>query len=377
MIWGLVGRPGGGKSYRTVQLILEALAKGRAVVTNIPLTIQNDLIYSWDWDYLQPEKTASLLQSETQDKPLEYPKGALYLLDECWRGFQSGSRLDQLGERCLAFFKEHRHRVNEAGIADDIVLITQDLGDIPNAIRSLCEQTILCEKPADIGIKNMSVRYYMTGAVKGLQPNHKLVIKTERETLKPEVYNHYKSNTQSSSSGSALEGSAIESTFWQSTKFKFMVFGMVSALGAMGVAAWHLKTKTLPKYQNVEASIGNRPAAGKHPQSAPAQLSGQAASTSQTVKAPEKTAPYESTRWRVVAWWKSLAKGDAIFIQDRSGRNRRVNNKDCRWENGTPKCIIEGEIITIWSGPYTGTNLSAGVTMAADKVMAPPIKSGG
>lgn len=197
----------------------------------------------------------------------------------------------------------------------------------------------------------MSARYYMTGAVKGLTPNHKLVIKTERETLKPEVYNNYQSNTQSNASGSALEGSAIESTFWQSTKFKFMVFGMVTALGAMGVAAWHLKTKTLPKYQNVEASIGTRPAAIKQPQASPAQSSGQGASTSQAVKVPEKTAPYESARWRIVAWWRSISKGDAIFIQDRSGRNRRAHNKDCKWDNDTPICIIEGEFITIWSGP--------------------------
>ena len=42
MIYGITGRPGGGKSYRAVQLILDALNKGRDVVTNIPLTVGAD-----------------------------------------------------------------------------------------------------------------------------------------------------------------------------------------------------------------------------------------------------------------------------------------------------------------------------------------------
>jgi len=42
MIYGIVGRPGGGKSYEAVAFqVIPALKSGRKVITNLPLQIEH------------------------------------------------------------------------------------------------------------------------------------------------------------------------------------------------------------------------------------------------------------------------------------------------------------------------------------------------
>lgn len=368
MIYGITGNTGGGKSYRAVQLMLEALAKGRDVVTNIPLLFEHPQLHQWDWEILTKKQKTSFLESlerppETVEDDIPFPKGSLYVLDECWRGFQSGTSLKNLGERTLAFFKEHRHRVNSDGLTDDIFLVTQDLADIPKPIRVLCKQTILCVKPDDIGLDNLSVRYYMTGSVMGLEPVHRHVIKTEREQLKPDVYSKYKSHTKGNAGESLIqEGTAIKSTFWQSGKFKLMLFGVVSSMVLMGISGNHILTETLPKYQNVEGNIGSR----DKTQSVVNQSSPAVSAPVSLVKPDKPLTPIESVRWRIVGIVKSKKNGDEfVYIEDVSRRIRRIDRHSCRDELHQLICTIDGEIITAWSGPNSGTSVSSGMTKAA------------
>lgn len=361
MIDAGVGRPGAGKSYLAAELIKQALDKGRSVVTDIPLTIENDLIFKWNSELI----TSIKYKGVTDDAQIEeafnaeldalYPKGALYVLDECWKYMQGGQKIDSLPRQQLFFFKKHRHRLNELGLSDDIFLVTQDLSDINSTVRSMVETTILCVKPSDIGLKNVSVRYYMSGAIKGVKPIDKFVVRTETVKIKPEIYNLYKSHTQSNNlGGEIVEGSAVESSFFKSLKFKFMIFGVVSSLLVIAFSSYHLATKTVPKY-TTKLSLP----AGSLSSSPSSPLSVKPVAQ---VSPPLPPQPVDSLRWRVLA---VLKKGGntKIYLADASGRLRRASLSDCTSDDfGQYFCLIDGQKVSPWSGSTAqGGFLSSGL----------------
>jgi len=346
MIYAIVGNTGGGKSYLAVQLIIKALSEGRAVVTNVPLHYHlppfkdNSLLYSWDWDYISPEST----------KELDYPLGALYVLDEVWRGFMHGNLAKNLGEKCLEFFKEHRHRKNNKGVTDDIFLITQDYGDVPKCVRQLAKQTILCEKPDEIGMPDLTVRYYLKGAQTGLTVDGKEIVKTEKERIKPEIYNLYISHSKATETtdNAVNEGSAIQSTVYQSWRFKLGRFGAIICLIVFPICIYYLYKVYYPKLispksnEQLEKNI-NTPVQPIHIDNYPPPQ-------------VEIVKPIESTRWRIVAYIANTAKHtQAIYIQDQSRRPRRIDVQLCTQAYNQYSCILDGEVITIWSGQQAGS----------------------
>jgi len=349
-------------------LILDNIKRGRTVVTNLPLTFEDPLISLWTWEQFEEDKPVSLLDDSPQIK-IDYPKGSVYVLDECWRGFPDAKT--PLNEKIQSFFKEHRHRANAQGVTDDIFLVTQDLSDIPLKVRNLCKQTILCDKPDDIGLDNVSVRYYMKGAIKGLIPVHSQMIKTEREIIKPEIYKLYKSHTMSDNAATEFsEGTAIKSTFWQSGKFKLMIAGIFSALLVIGISGNHVLTKTLPKYQNIEGSIGSREET-KTESITVSKATEPLKITTAVDQMPVMTKPTESTRWRVAAWVKPSVVGqgkEAVYIIDVTNRPKRIDRNLCIEEFKQLTCTIGLEIITAWTGPNGRTNLDAGLTKATQQI---------
>lgn len=58
------------------------------------------------------------------------PNGALVVLDEVWRFWPAGKKVDKIPEAWKSFLAEHGHRVDAAGNAMQVVLITQDLAQI-------------------------------------------------------------------------------------------------------------------------------------------------------------------------------------------------------------------------------------------------------
>ena len=336
-ILSIVGQPGSGKSYCATELILKAIETGRPIVTNMPLKIEYEQLYKWEWSHLSEANVT------------QYPAGSLYVLDECWRGegFSSSKKAGQLSERVMSFFKEHRHRVGDSGKTDDIILVTQSLGDITKTIRDLVETTIVCDKPSDIGLTSQSIRYYYRGGYTklDLHTDNNSFIKTERIKISPEVYKHYSSHTQKTDDSLiAEEGTVIKSTLFQSFKFKggAALFVFVLTYGIYSVN--HIVTDTIPRLE-------------KQPELTEPTKPSPAINTTPAPSPPVKTEPTQpsfSTDWRLVG----VVRSDDInrsfaMLKNIIGITIRIPLHYCKLNKGQLECDYSNQIVTNFTGIVT------------------------
>lgn len=325
-VWSVVGRTGGGKSYFGVELALKALAENRPVVTNLPINFKHDLLYAWDWEVL---KASDCYNADESLKA--YPVGALYIIDEIWRGMGGDTKISKIPMPLLIFFKMHRHRVDAQGRADDIFLLSQSLDDAPKTIRTLVETTILCEKPTELGLDNVSIRYYHKGAICGVKEVPSAVTFNERVILSPDVYDKYDSHMSSQAvAGSKIqEGNILKVTFWRSTKFKLMVFGVLSSTCLLIWSANRL---------DVDHMTGKK-------------KDGAVSVTASGVPVVPPPPDISSQKMHIVAWFVSKKTGENfVYISDGSHPKRRINPKDCSVEYDQITCVYLGSEISFWTG---------------------------
>ncbi|WP_396267050.1 zonular occludens toxin domain-containing protein [Ideonella sp.] len=160
-----------GKSYEVVsQVILEAVAQGRRVVTNVD-GIDNDLIRAYVaetrdlsiaelgqvvhctneevfktdfFPYYDDKKSAI---TETFCQP-----GDLVCIDEAWRFWGTDCKL--LKEH-KSFFLEHGHFVHQdSGVACDLVLMIQDMSTLHRFLRSVVAFSFRTHKKVSLGLGN-------------------------------------------------------------------------------------------------------------------------------------------------------------------------------------------------------------------------------
>ena len=210
-IYAYVGLPGHGKSYSVVQFqILPALRAGRQVVTNLPLKL--DLlreefpgapavsVFDTQELLLRPESISELA-----------PPGCVFILDEAWRLFPAGVRTDKVPEPFRSFFAEHRHRVNDLGDSTQIVLVTQDLGQISTFCRQLVEETFRMVKLSHVGLsKRFRVDVY-NGPAAGPNPPVSSRIRQIPGRYDSRIYRFYVSHTQSQAGSEGANEKAIDS----------------------------------------------------------------------------------------------------------------------------------------------------------------------
>jgi zona occludens toxin len=188
-IKGYSGLTGSGKSYSVVSnVILPALEKGRTVVTNIPMNIKNEKLISFDIHHLVDNR---------EEIETFAPKGSVIVIDEAQHMWPSGLKGNQIPKAEKDFFTEHRHKVGEDGFSNEIILISQDLGNIAAFVRNLISETFVTTKLEAIGQKNRYRVDIYQGAVTGQRPPKQLLKRQLYGKYEPEVYKHYKSQTQS------------------------------------------------------------------------------------------------------------------------------------------------------------------------------------
>lgn len=161
-----VGPPGSGKSYEAISsIVLPAYKQGRAIVTNIK-GVDPDY---WQ-DNVEPDKGCergeiTVVDDDFFNDELNYPlmskkgeveaegkitPGSLIVIDEAYTVFptgpvhSTGEDRDKKGgsgitRRMVEFVRTHRHFVSEAGIATDIVCISQDVESLHPRIRAVSE----------------------------------------------------------------------------------------------------------------------------------------------------------------------------------------------------------------------------------------------
>lgn len=192
------GIMGSGKSYELVsQVVVPALRDGRRVVSNIEgLNLQalSDYLDLDLTDKLVLVSDESPLAPDFWYHPLTNPKavtqpGDVVVLDEAWRMFPSGSKLDPA---ILEFFRKHRHYTASNGVACDIALAFQLFSDIHRALRGVAATTIETRKMTMLGRpKSYRVRIY-EGARDPLQRSNQPASLLIRK-YDPKIFPLYKS----------------------------------------------------------------------------------------------------------------------------------------------------------------------------------------
>lgn len=209
-IYAYVGKPRQGKSYDVVvNVILPALRQDRTVVTNIPLN---------EGEIRKVVTTGRIVEFPineiltTPEKLWDYAKpGCQLVLDEVWKLFPAGMKVDRVPQPFKQLLAEHGHMVDEHGNAMQIALVTQDLKQIASFARILVEQTIYHTKLSAVGASKKYRLDIYQGAVEGDNPPAQKRLREIFGSFDPAMYPLYKSHTLSEAAdGVAVNQSAVD-----------------------------------------------------------------------------------------------------------------------------------------------------------------------
>jgi zona occludens toxin len=375
---GYFGKPGSGKSYSVVEyVIIPALTKGRHVVTNIPL--ESELL---EQVYGGKVTQLPLDALDNPDLPELIPHGAVAVVDECWRRWPSGQKVSAASKTDLQWLKEHRHRVDADGNAMQVVLVTQNPADLASWVRNLIAHSFHMYKLDTVGAAGrFGIKVYQ-GCPYGDRIPQKLIIREAFGTYKPEIYQYYKSATQSESLDVGDERAMDKRTnIWGSGQMIAIglfillaiptgVYSMNHFLGMADRAA-EKQGSTVARPERLQAPP--LPALPANPtaimQAAPAQVAPVADSAPRPspvwrivgyIKRKDPDAPADPVSWPSITGYNLPAaervageswQQDQVILQSLAGM-RTVSLSACkRYENSYDYyCDLDGERVTPWTG---------------------------
>jgi zona occludens toxin len=208
-IFAYVGLPGSGKSYDVVaNQIIPALKRGRRVVTNVPL--KRDAVRNVTPKGEIVEFPTEAIQSDPALIDEYATAGSVIILDEVWRLFPAGQKVDRVPEPFKKLLAEHRHMVNSKGQSVQIVLVTQDLSQIGMFARQLVEMTFFHTKLSTVGAKGSYRIDVVHGMVTGQQVPESRRINRIFGRYKAEVFACYQSHTMSDSAIDGADENALD-----------------------------------------------------------------------------------------------------------------------------------------------------------------------
>lgn len=201
-ILAYVGSPGSGKSYEVVKsVILPAILSGRRVVSNV-YGLDKDKIYQYllkknrkaeesklgDLIYVENEQCLEsdfLPSMENMESFCQ--AGDLIVIDEVWRIW--GNDKD-IPKNHRSFIAEHRHFSHkETGVTCDLVVINQDVAQIPRFIKDRIETTYRIQKHFSLGLKS----FYRVDVFQGAKLFKSNRITYYQEKYDKEIFSLYKS----------------------------------------------------------------------------------------------------------------------------------------------------------------------------------------
>ena len=239
-IFAYVGLPGSGKSYSVVvNQVMAALNKGRAVVTNVPLNrdaIRSRVRTGEIIDF--PIETIAEFPERVDDYAIP---GCVLILDEVWRLWPAGQKVDRVPEPFKSLLAEHRHRVDRHGNSMQVVLVTQDLSQIGAFARQLVEQTIYHTKLTTVGMSGKFRADIYQGAISGTNPPAGRRVREVFGRYKKENFELYKSHTMAvdDSKLDAINETSID-TRGNYLKRPVMIIGLIAVLAIPALAAPYL-----------------------------------------------------------------------------------------------------------------------------------------
>ncbi|WP_322107194.1 zonular occludens toxin domain-containing protein [Paraburkholderia sp. J41] len=202
------GVMGSGKSYEVVQgPLLDAIVSGRRVVTNVD-GINEERIH----DFLigkgrgDGSRFGAVVHVRTDDisEPAFFPvehesadgatvtpgfvqSGDLLVVDEAWKLWASDKKIS---DEHMAFFRMHRHFTHpDTGVACDVVLMVQDIGDLHRKVKPVVELSFRMHKLKSLGLSSG----YRVEQYEGWKQNSKTRIGTYVRKYSKEIFPLYKS----------------------------------------------------------------------------------------------------------------------------------------------------------------------------------------
>lgn len=358
-IYAYVGMPGSGKSYDVVaNQILPALKQGRRVVTNIPLHMDviRQLVPDAQVDELPIERI------ETQPEVIEeYARpGVVLIVDECWRLWPAGQKADRVPEVYKTLLAEHRHRVDEAGNAMLIVLVTQDLAQISAFARQLVEQTFYHTKLTHVGSSSTFRVDVYRGPQTGANPPRSERLREIIGRYDKSVFKLYKSHTMSEAGHAGANEKTMDprGNIWRRPML------WVTAVACVVFLAWGIP-KAVSLLHN-PSGRADSPASGATGRTASPVIAGRAI--------PAPGAVRGGFTYRVSAWMQlGEDQGDGLegvaYLVRSDGASITIDLKDCvllRWQT---VCEYDGGTWTSVAPrmiPSVGNGLPSGMPQASE-----------
>jgi zona occludens toxin len=301
----------------------------------------------------------------------------------------------------MALLKEHRHRVSADGKAMRVVLVTQEPSDLATWTRKLVEVSYRMEKLTAVGLgKRFRVDIYKTCPT-GDFPPKRLLIRQTQGTYKPEIYQYYRSATQSEAETLNVGDETIadkRGSIWQSKWLIFClvigvafpvlgVWGVIDffARGAQEAPAEPVLVNPMPEPAQMVAVSAAAPVEAPEPVLAvnPApEVAGdgsppisQAWRVGGFVSMADKDAPETPAAWDSVEGYqggdrKPISRTTRVVLQGPYG-HRFVALDRCQFypEGIDVYCDIDGERVTPWSGGGQMDGMvSAGISQAGQTV---------
>lgn len=333
---------GSGKSYEVVSgPLLDAVAAGRRVVTNVD-GVNEHAIH----DYLMhkrgipSDQLGAIIHVRTDDVkasdffPVEVENkdgatvtpgfvkpGDLVVVDEAWKLWATDKKVSP---QHMNFFRMHRHFVHEeTGVACDVVMMIQSIGDLHRSIRAVVELSFVMVKLKSLGIsKGYRVEMYETGKQTSRTRTGTFVRK-----YKAEIFPLYKSYA-----GAAGKESTVDKR--QNVLANPVLWAIIAGVVVMVIVAfWGAWRFFHPPGKAVVASNSAEPVKG---------ASGVPVSAAPSV-------PAMSDVWRVAGAYR--ANGVSwVVLADNAGRLRVESPAAFMGSGITRVGVVDGQRIAQWSG---------------------------
>lgn len=352
-ILAYVGLPGAGKSYGVIEnVILPSVKRLRPIWTNIPLVMQ-------EWELVWPDVEIKVFDNADAEVPgfwASVPGGAVVVIDEAWRFWPQGVRPDAMPQEHKSFFAEHRHKVGTNHYTQEIVLVVQDLGNLCAYVRNLVDKTFVATKLDVVGADTRYRVDIFQGPQKGPNYPKRLAIRQLFGSYRPEIYRLYRSHTKSLDGLVGVEDKPDRrATIWGNSLIKYglpagLVFGVIAVRGVLGF--FHPAPKAAPVLAQpavLEPYHGEPVAVVSTPLPTPVPTVSPVAAAPSPSPTPEPE-PKVSEDWRLVGF---SGEGEArrVYLQGHRKKFRVVRASRCVDLDFEPQCLIDGEVVSRWSGP--------------------------
>ncbi len=332
-----VGVPGSGKSYEVVKsVILPAIATGRRVVSNV-YGLNKDKIYQYLMKKnrkLTQDKLGELVYVENDQclDPTFLPSmeeqdtfckaGDLIVIDEVWRIWGSDK---EIPKNHRSFIAEHRHFAHpETGVTCDLVVINQDVAQIPRFIKDRIETTYRMQKHIALGLRNR----YRVDVFQGIKLFKSNRMNYYQEKYDNDIFELYKSYESSNAKESITDK---RQSIFSSTKVLIYIVAtpVFIAISAYFVYDYfngylNIEQDTLEATEQIDSN-NNRP-----------------------IDSFKIIKPL-STKWRITG---ELKKGNQAFVvlSDNQGRLRLEPRSQFQFSGRMLQGEIDNQIVNYYSG---------------------------